>query len=570
MVAELFCDTTVLVIYPSTNVMLVLCSAARAARYKGCCRSHNLSRKTCLSAATKQPGECKQETSNAMMLWSACLGSGTFGGSLYYIVLIEGLARAHYDIFFVQDLRSLAQTYQLPSQAQQNLAGIPATAYTVYPYTDMHNALDLRPAATPCCVPGAANATAVQTCAATKGLCCVALADLHVNADSTLAGTLANVCDTINYDNNIVCQGFVYDHQQKVAFFKGGINGQPVNTSSVLCSSPTSTAWLRDTATTDGTVRTQILGSSPAPPPPSGSGTSAKAKTAYGVIAGVLAACVPAFTWLAITYSYRMEKHMVVSQVVKNVKEADIASDGSLQAVNTTSSQSVMTPRADVDSNMFMNAMQGGSRTRSIQRINSAPSSARRNVQHANGSQSELLASPHSQPGFQSLPSDILVQNPLLGSSSRHNALTQHQPSDRDVMRDLFFGPTKEMQSVAKQITVRCLRRWDGLLGIRAGSDGLGRRSGIWRDKFDGVRYGVLLLAMRKLNADLLSSSTQPTSIQTVWQQADRKQRVALLNQLVRKLQNISEEEAQAITNKDPESPGIYDRMCSMFHCCGS
>ncbi len=68
--------------------------------------------------------------------------------------------------------------------------------------------------------------------------------------DNTLAGTLANVCNTINYDNNIVCQGFVYDNQQKVAFFKGGTNGQPVTTGSVLCSSPTGTAWLRDTGRT--------------------------------------------------------------------------------------------------------------------------------------------------------------------------------------------------------------------------------------------------------------------------------------------------------------------------------
>ncbi len=86
---------------------------------------------------------------------------------------------------YVQDLRSSAQAYQLPSQAQQNLAGNPSdlsTAYTVYPHTDMHNALDLRPAAAPCCVPGAANASAVQTCAASKGLCCVTLADLGVNA----------------------------------------------------------------------------------------------------------------------------------------------------------------------------------------------------------------------------------------------------------------------------------------------------------------------------------------------------------------------------------------------------
>ncbi len=78
-------------------------------------------------------------------------------------------------------------------------------------------------------------------------------------------------------------------------------------------------------------------------------------------------------------------------------------------------------------------------------------------------------------------------------------------------MHDSFLGPTKEMRSVAKQITIRCLRRWDGLFAFRAGSDGLGRRSGIWRDKFDGVRYGVLLLAMRKLNVDLLNSSTQPS-----------------------------------------------------------
>ncbi|KAL0039773.1 hypothetical protein WJX77_007596 [Trebouxia sp. C0004] len=78
-------------------------------------------------------------------------------------------------------------------------------------------------------------------------------------------------------------------------------------------------------------------------------------------------------------------------------------------------------------------------------------------------------------------------------------------------MHDARLDSTREIQSLARQITVRCLRRWDGLLGIRAGSDGLGRRSGIWRDKFDGVRYGVLLLAMRKLNADLLSSSTQPS-----------------------------------------------------------
>ena len=74
-----------------------------------------------------------------------------------------------------------------------------------------------------------------------------------------------------------------------------------------------------------------------------------------------------------------------------------------------------------------------------------------------------------------------------------------------------MVGPSNEMKTVAKQITVRCLRRWDGFLGIRARSDGVGRRSGIWKDKFDGVHYAVLLLAMRKLN-DTLNSAAPDSS----------------------------------------------------------
>lgn len=101
-----------------------------------------------------------------------------------------------------------------------------------------------------------------------------------------------------------------------------------------------------------------------------------------------------------------------------------------------------------------------------------------------------------------------MVHNPLLHPGTMHTA-PGHMASDRGGMHDARLDSTSEMKSVARQITVRCLPGWDGLLGIRAGSDGLGRRSGIWRDKFDGVRYGLLLLAMSKPNADLLSSSTQ-------------------------------------------------------------
>ncbi len=138
-------------------------------------------------ACQPQPSNQVKQTRNVTCYdFVICLReSVTFGGSCYYIVLQQAPAHAHCDISYVQDLRSSAQAYQLPSQAQQNWAGNPSdlsTAYTVYPHTDMHNALDLRPAALPCCVPGAANASAVQTCAASKGLCCVTLAALGVNA----------------------------------------------------------------------------------------------------------------------------------------------------------------------------------------------------------------------------------------------------------------------------------------------------------------------------------------------------------------------------------------------------
>ena len=59
-------------------------------------------------------------------------------------------------------------------------------------------------------------------------------------------------------------------------------------------------------------------------------------------------------------------------------------------------------------------------------------------------------------------------------------------------------------------------------------------------------------------------------SIQAVWQQGDHKQRNLLLDQLVKVLQNVSEEEAQALPDKDPEVPGMYDKLCSMMVCCRS
>ncbi len=67
-----------------------------------------------------------------------------------------------------------------------------------------------------------------------------------------------------------------------------------------------------------------------------------------------------------------------------------------------------------------------------------------------------------------------------------------------------------DMQKAATQIAQRCLRRWDGPLGIRAGTDSGGARAGIWRRKYDGVRCAVLLLAFHKLNQDLQTRPNSP------------------------------------------------------------
>ena len=61
----------------------------------------------------------------------------------------------------------------------------------------------------------------------------------------------------------------------------------------------------------------------------------------------------------------------------------------------------------------------------------------------------------------------------------------------------------QEVRKIAAEITVRCLRRWDSFLAIRAGKDSLGRQAGIWKDKFESVRSAALLLAFRMVNTQL-------------------------------------------------------------------
>lgn len=63
--------------------------------------------------------------------------------------------------------------------------------------------------------------------------------------------------------------------------------------------------------------------------------------------------------------------------------------------------------------------------------------------------------------------------------------------------------PSQKTRSLARQITRRCLRRWDGWLGIRPFSDSLGNRAGIWRDRYGTVRCAVLMLAFQNLHQAL-------------------------------------------------------------------
>lgn len=53
------------------------------------------------------------------------------------------------------------------------------------------------------------------------------------------------------------------------------------------------------------------------------------------------------------------------------------------------------------------------------------------------------------------------------------------------------------------------------------------------------------------------------------WQSSNWDQKTALLNQLAKLLQNIPEGEAQDLPNKDPDVPGMHDKLYGMLtYCC--
>ena len=72
------------------------------------------------------------------------------------------------------------------------------------------------------------------------------------------------------------------------------------------------------------------------------------------------------------------------------------------------------------------------------------------------------------------------------------------------IITDQF--PSREVEDAAKDIITRCMVRWRGPFGARAGTNSMGNELGIWTDHFENVRCAVMLLSMRRLNAAVMLS----------------------------------------------------------------
>lgn len=170
-------------------------------------------------------------------------------------------------------------------------------------------------------------------------------------------------------------------------------------------------------------------------------------------MAAVVGPSIAIATWFVLTWYYRSEKKIIADEVIRRLRIADICKADSAVAAK--------------------------------------PAEAISAAQHMNATQSR---------GFN--PEDSANERYINADMVRSGSFTSAVSATSDE-KALNGALTPEMKKVARQITQRCLRRWDGLLGIRASSDSLGNRAGIWRDRFDTVRCAVLLLAFKNLNEAL-------------------------------------------------------------------
>ncbi len=183
-----------------------------------------------------------------------------------------------------------------------------------------------------------------------------------------------------------------------------------------------------------------------------------KVGTVRGVVAAVAGPSIAVGTWFLLTWYYRSDKKIITNEVLRRLKVSDICK---------------------VDS--------------AVQYMPAGASSASqaRQAKRSSRFQSEQLERGPS-----------LVAD-MVRSGSFSSAVSAASDLEGVGMSEV---PTPDIRRAAGQMTRRCLRRWDGLLGIRAYSDSLGNRAGIWRDPFDTVRCAVLLLAFRNLNQALQAS----------------------------------------------------------------
>ena len=205
-----------------------------------------------------------------------------------------------------------------------------------------------------------------------------------------------------------------------------------------------------------------------------------------GAVLGIASPVIAVLVFLVIFNSYRLEKKTLVKQIMKTVQAHDICA-----------SAAATSPTVDP-------AL--------------ASTSSLHNSEHINPM---LLASSNSVTNSGQL---LLAESPFFGivpgSESRRRAVSGDSVVYDPEVPSTAGAPTaEEVQRVGREITLRCLQRWDGFMGFRASTDSLGRQSGIWREKFDGVRIASLLLAFRKLNASLGYNQPGNTGLHTPqWQ----------------------------------------------------
>lgn len=153
--------------------------------------------------------------------------------------------------------------------------------------------------------------------------------------------------------------------------------------------------------------------------------------SALGTALGVAAPCIGIIIWLAVTYTYRLEKRALSAAIINRLTAIDIAEKGA--------------------------------------------------------------------------PFRMKDPQMLTGHLDRDDSATNFIiPAHREE------AASPAMLKVAKDMTHRCLRRWDSILALRASTDSQGKGQGIWRDRYEGVRASVMLLALHNLNRQLQTNVVVP------------------------------------------------------------